>query len=225
MNEIMVEGQVYTRDSKIQELELLLLQHLGLDDSKKLELTDMQFLTLKSWILAITEADFNPGTFSFVQKPLNDSADYDELPDGCPLKVVYARGKSASGESSIWHEPLPWPDGWEPNRISEYQAATVSFEKNGTTIVMTYHGKDVRFGKTSIQKFIDALKQALQSDQEVKVRLQGGYIKMRRELHEDGPVIAFNLSLTDPSHFSVTYIVDEEAKWMIEEIESLRNQK
>ncbi len=62
LKRLVINERVYTKSSDDSELELLLLQHLGLDrvNDIKVELAENELLTLKSWLIKRTERDISP---------------------------------------------------------------------------------------------------------------------------------------------------------------------
>ena len=66
------------------------------------ELSDIELLTLKSWLLLHAEK-MKPGKAVWLE----------ETHDGQVYKLVAALGRAPDGQSIVWHPPLPWPFDFE----------------------------------------------------------------------------------------------------------------
>jgi hypothetical protein len=211
MNEIVVDGRAYTKASEDYLLEKLLLQHLGLDrvEQKKIVLSDMQLLTLKSWLVAITESTMPPGTYTCAEHGARNFA-------GGPMEVVFARGKKKNGEVVLWHEPLPWPGDWEKERVTVMAPPTVKLAKIDNDIVLTYSHITARFNKLQIEKLIDALNTRT-LDEQLVVEFNGGKIEIEK-FDENG---SFRFETESPMSSLTTSFQHQEIAWMVETIETL----
>lgn len=214
MNEIDVDGEVYTKDCKDEVLEQLLLQHLGLDFlyELKITLTDMQLLTLKSWLVEKTEREMSPGENKRIQHSVQ------EVTDGGPVETLFARGKKANGEVVLWHESLPWPDEWG-ERISVLQPDRLELEKDGSGIILTYSGFSLRFTKSQTEKLHDAIKSSFASSNSgatATAKCNKGMLEIQN-LGGKQFVLHFN----QESHSFSTTFEKQSLEWIVDAIEKL----
>ena len=102
LSEIRVDGRSYTASDDPLQLLAILRRHLdpSLDDC--ISLSDLQLLTLKSWLLEHAEK-MSPGKALWLEETVN----------GETYQVVAAIGKTEDGSTIVWHTPLPWPFGFK----------------------------------------------------------------------------------------------------------------
>jgi hypothetical protein len=100
LSEILVDNITYTAKDEPLKLLMVLRRHLdeSLEKPQRLELSDLQLLTLKSWLLLHAES-MRAGKAVWVE----------ESSDGIIYKLVAAIGKAPDGSPIVWHPPLPWP--------------------------------------------------------------------------------------------------------------------
>lgn len=100
--EINVDGTTYTAADAPLKLLGVLRRHLDQTLHNSVFLKPQELLALKSWLLKHAE-QMSPGKALWLQ----------ETSDGETFRVVAAIGKTDDGEIIVWHEPLPWPFGFE----------------------------------------------------------------------------------------------------------------
>ena len=98
LDEIEISGETFKRATEPLALLGLLRRHLDQTLPDSIKLSSEQLLTLKSWLLSLAE-NMKPGKAMWLE----------ETADGKMTKLVAAIGKTETGESIVWHEPLPWP--------------------------------------------------------------------------------------------------------------------
>ena len=106
VSELNVGGCRYTAEDDALKLLAVLRRHMDQTLNDSLWLTDEQLFTLKSWLLSHAEK-MSPGKALWLE----------ETVDGVTYKVVAAIGKKEDGNIIVWHEPLPWPFGF--NNLNE----------------------------------------------------------------------------------------------------------
>jgi hypothetical protein len=152
MKEIIVDGTVYTEHSEDSDLELLLLQHLGLDRVNDIQITlsDSDLLCLKSWLLRKTEDEVQPGNYSCIRFGIPGV-------DGGPMETVFARGKKKNGEALLWHDPLPWPVDWDEERSSVRGPSILEILKTENGIALQYDHIFAEFNEAQARHLLNLL--------------------------------------------------------------------
>jgi hypothetical protein len=156
MDEIVVNDQVFSRDSDEEILVRLLLQAVGLDSETKVDLSDSQLAQLKSWILQIVEV-----TYQLNQCGIRSRHSEDFRSSGGPVEVIFVRKKLDDGTAVLWYDPMPWPE-WLRNeeRISNQAAPTMEVVKHGLGIEIVTSGMRARFNQAQTQKLLEGLRSA-----------------------------------------------------------------
>ncbi len=98
MNEIRLDGRIFTENDSAITLLGILRRHLdqSLPDAVKLQQDEL--FTLKTWLLRHAET-MKRGKSIWIE----------DTSDGIVYRLVVAVGKTEDGSSVVWHEPLPWP--------------------------------------------------------------------------------------------------------------------
>jgi hypothetical protein len=104
IKELEINGERYTDEDPSLRLLEVLRRHLDktLLDPAPLHLTDSELFTLKAWLLTHAEK-MRPGKAVWIEESTQDR--------NC--RLVVAIGKTDAGMPIVWHDPLPWPFGFE----------------------------------------------------------------------------------------------------------------
>jgi hypothetical protein len=98
LNELRVDGKIYTENDDALSLLRVLRRHLDQTLPDSIYLQQDELFTLKSWLLHHAES-MKRGKAVWLE----------ESTDGTLYRLVAAVGKTDDGSSVVWHEPLPWP--------------------------------------------------------------------------------------------------------------------
>jgi hypothetical protein len=202
MSKVIVNGSSYSKESESSELERLLTQHLGIDriNPEKIVLTDREFLMVKAWLIEQTEREMMPGSFSSIAHGIPGI-------DGGPMEVVFARGKTSSGEVILWHEPLPWPEDWGKEKVSLRAPSMLELVLVEGLLAIRYSGVIGVLTEAEAHKFVNYLKTMRQTeyDNPHVVLFENGQLLMRIfESH-----VNFEFEMISPRRESLSSSLDK----------------
>ena len=176
LKRIVVNERVYTKNSNDSELEALLLQHLNIDrvSGSKIQLAETELLTLKAWLIKRTEADVSLGSYSSVAHGIPGL-------NGGPMEIVFARGKSLTGEVILWHEPCPWPRDWPKPQSVVRAPSALELVKTDGQLALRYDDTEGVLTAPEAFKFIEILKsmQETEYDEPHVVMFSNGSLAIR----------------------------------------------
>lgn len=104
LNQLVIDDTTYTAETEPTELLQILLRHVDRERpiDNPLDLSDLEMLTLKSWLVSQAHR-MEPGQCSVIQQCVQvDPPEY---------ILEAAVGKLEDGAPFIWHSGQPWPPG------------------------------------------------------------------------------------------------------------------
>lgn len=176
LKRLVIDEQIYTKNSDVSDLERLLLQHLGLDrvNDKKIELAESELLTLKSWLIEHTEESMAKGSYTWVEHGIPGL-------NGGPMEVVFARGQTKAGTVVLWHNPLPWPEDWDRPQHIIRKPSALEIAFTADSMILRWDHIEAVLGKPATKSFLEVLKCLTPTSYKKphEIPFQGGVLYLR----------------------------------------------